>query len=174
MNKVAIFYGPIGGATHRVADKIAEVFGKETVDLINIRGLKAEDVNKYPYVLMGISTVGRDTWQHDHPDNDWDLFRPELEKLDYKNLKFALFGTGDHVRYPYNFVDAIGFYGEKMLAYGANIVGRVPVEEYTFEDSKAVINNEFIGLPIDEHFEAEKTEARIKEWVQKIKHEFGI
>ena len=174
MNKVGIFYAPENGATHRVAKKVADAFGKDLVDLILVRDLKAEDINKYDYVVMGISTVGRDTWEHDHPDNAWDVFRPELEKLDYDKLTFALFGTGDHIRYPHNFVDAIGYYGEKMLNHSAKIIGRVSEEEYVFEDSKAVIDGKFIGLPIDEHYEGEKTEERIKEWVEELKRGFNL
>lgn len=169
MNKVGIFYAPENGATHRVAKKIATEFGEDLVDLVHIQGLKAADVNKYSCVILGISTVGRDTWQHEHPDNAWDVFRPELEYLDYKNLSIALFGTGDHIRYPHNFVDAIGYYGEKMLSYGAKILGQVSPEDYIFEDSKALIDGKFIGLPIDEHYEEEKTEERIKEWVEDLK-----
>jgi len=174
MNKIGIFYGPLNGATHRVAEKVADAFGRDNVDLIHIRECKAEDMDKYDLVVMGVSTIGRDTWEHEHPNNDWDVFRPELEKLNFKNKKFALFGTGDHVRYPHNFVDAIGFYGEKILNQGAKIIGKVPTEGYTFEDSKAVIDGIFVGLPIDEHYEFEKTEPRISEWVEQVKNESEI
>jgi flavodoxin I len=66
----------------------------------------------------------------------------------------------------------MGVLGKEMLSRGANIVGRVPTCEYQFTDSEAVIDGQFIGLPIDEDFESDLTDRRVKEWVERLKMNF--
>ena len=38
----------------------------------------------------------------------WDEMIPEIESLDLKDKKVALFGLGDQIGYPDNFVDGTG------------------------------------------------------------------
>ena len=170
--KVGIFYGPVGGKTESVAKKIQAAFGEDNADIIPVKESTAADIDKYSNVVFGCSTIGKETWDADRPKPDWDMFRPEIEKINYSNKTFALFGLGDHVTYAANFVDAIGFIGKIMLANGAKIVGRVPTCEYQFTDSDAVVDGQFLGLPIDEDFEPELTDRRVKEWVLRLKQQF--
>lgn len=170
--RIGIFYGPTGGATERVAKKIQEAFGTDNADLIAIKDSKAGDIDKYERIIFGCSTIGKDTWQTDKPKPDWDIFRPEIEKINYKNKLFALFGLGNSITYAAVFVDSMGILAKEMLKHGATIVGRVPRCEYTFTDSEALIDGQFIGLPIDEDFEADLTDRRVKEWVEKLKSVF--
>ncbi len=167
--KVGIFYGPTGGKTESVAQRVQEAFGSEMADLIPIKDSKATDLDKYENIVFGCSTIGKETWDADRPKPDWDVFRPEFDKINYEGKTFALFGLGDHVTYASMFIDAVGYIGKILLAKGANIVGRVPTCEYEFTDSEAVIGNEFIGLPIDEDYEPELTNRRINEWVARLK-----
>jgi flavodoxin I len=171
--RIGIFYGPEGGSTERVAKKIYAAFGEDVADLFPIKDSKASDVNKYDYIIFGCSTIGKETWQADRPKPDWDLFRPEIEKINFKGKTFALFGLGDSVTYAAVFVDAMGILGKVMLEHGATIVGRVPTCEYQFTDSEALIEGQFIGLPIDEDFESDLTDRRVKEWVERLKIAFS-
>ncbi len=173
MKKVGIFYGPIGGKTETVAQKLHKVFGEDLADLVPIKQCKAEDLNQYENIILGCSTIGKETWDADRTKDDWDLFRPEIEKINYAGKTFALFGLGDSVKYAANFVDAMGTIAKIMLAKGAKIIGQVPTSNYNFTDSEAVINSEFVGLPIDEEFEAELTEKRIEDWVKVLKMQFA-
>lgn len=170
--RIGIFYGPVGGSTERVAKKIQAAFGEEAADLKPIKDCKAADIDKYEKVIFGCSTIGKDTWQANNPKADWDIFRPEIENINYKGKTFALFGLGDSVTYAAVFVDAMGVLAKEMLSRGANIVGRVPTCEYQFTDSEAVIDGQFIGLPIDEDFESDLTDRRVKEWVERLKMNF--
>jgi flavodoxin I len=174
MNKrVGIFFGPAGGSTERVAKKIQIAFGENIADLIPIRGCKASDIEKYENIIFGCSTIGKETWQADKSKPDWDEFRSELDKINYKGKTFALFGLGDHISYAAMFVDAMGILAKEMMKHNATIVGRVPSCEYEFKESEALIGNEFIGLPIDEDFEADLTDRRIKEWIMRLKMQFA-
>jgi len=172
MKKVGIFYGPTGGSTERIASLIHKEFGTDNADLIPIRLTKSSDVNKYENVIFGCSTIGGETWDSDKSKSDWDTFRPELEKISIDNKIFALFGLGNHLSYPRNFVDAMGAIAKPMLQKNAKIVGKVSKDGYEFTDSEALIDGQFIGLPIDEEFEPDMTESRIKSWVQNLKTSF--
>ncbi|MDD2278975.1 MAG: flavodoxin [Bacteroidales bacterium] len=167
--KVGIFYGPTGGKTEKVAQRVRKAIGEDMADLIPIKNSKAADFDKYENIILGCSTIGKETWDAERSKPDWDLFRPEFDNINYEGKTFALFGLGNHVTYAAMFVNAIGFIGKILLAKGANVVGRVPTCEYTFTDSEAIVGNEFIGLPIDEDFEPELTDRRIKEWVGRLK-----
>ena len=43
---------------------------------------------------------------------------------------------------------------------GAVLVGPVDTEGYEYEESEAVVDGKFIGLPLDEDFEPEMTDER--------------
>ncbi len=168
MKKIGLFYGPTGGSTERVAQKIAKAIGEENVDLISVKDKKAADVDHYENIIFGISTVGKETWDAENPPNDWDLFLPEVEKVDYSEKKVAIFGLGDQVTYDLHFVDAMGILARRIMKKNANIVGQVDTEGYDFRDSEAIFDDKFIGLPVNEDFEPELTEGRIEKWLKDV------
>ena len=172
MKKIGLFYGPLGGSTEKVAKKVAAALGTENVELIPVKNSKANDVNQYENVIFGMSTIGKETWDADKSANDWDIFLPELDKIEYSNKIIAMFGLGDQITYDLHFVDALGLVANKILPKGANIIGRVDTEGYDFRESQALIDGKFIGLPVNEDFEPELTDERINNWVEKIKKEF--
>jgi flavodoxin I len=171
MKKIGLFYGPVGGSTEKVAKKVASAIGDENVDLIPVKDAKASDVEKYENIILGMSTIGKETWESDKPANDWDIFLPELEKIDYSNKKIAMFGLGDQVTYDLHFVDALGIIAEIIVPKGAQIIGSVDTEGYDFRESQALYDGKFIGLPVNEDFEPELTDGRISGWIEKIKPE---
>ena len=62
MSKIAIFYGPVGGAVNRVADKIKEAIGEDKVEMVSVKDASVADLEKYDKIIFGASTVGNDTW----------------------------------------------------------------------------------------------------------------
>ncbi len=171
MNKIGLFFGPIGGSTNRVGKLIAEKIGNEFVDLIPVKEATTETLSKYDNIIFGISTLGRETWDGEHTKNDWDVFMPSLEEFDFSDKKVAIYGLGDSVTYAQFFVDHMGILAQKLLNAKATLIGKVSPEGYSFEDSKALIDGAFIGLPIDEDFEDYLTEERVSAWVEQIKPE---
>jgi flavodoxin I len=172
MKKIGLFYGPLGGSTERVAKKVAAALGIENVDLITAKEAKASDVEKYENVIFGLSTIGTETWESDKSANDWDIFLPEVEKVDYSNKVVAMFGLGDQITYDLHFVDSLGIVAGKILPKGAKIIGKVSPDGYDFRESEAIIDGEFIGLPVNEDFEPELTDERVNNWVDQIKTQF--
>ncbi len=169
MRKIGIFYGPAGGTTEKVAKQVKEAFGNINVDIHPIKDSTAAMVNLYDVVIFGCSTLGSETWDGEQTKNGWNAFRPEIEKIDVNGKVFAFFGTGNHLTYARNFVDAMGILAKMFIEKGAQITGTCNTEEYEFIESEAVIDGKFIGLPIDEEFEPEKTKSRIENWVKELK-----
>ena len=52
---------------------------------------------------------------------------------------------------------------------GANVIGAVATDGYTFDDSESVVDGKFVGLALDEVNEDSKTDERIDNWVAEIK-----
>ncbi len=174
MSKIAIFYGPVGGAVNRVADKIKDAIGEDKVEMVAVKDASAADLEKYDKIIFGASTVGSDTWDSEYSNNDWAKFLPELGKINFAEKAVAIFGLGDHITYAHGFVDHIGLVGKELMKNGAALVGPVDTEGYEFEESEAVVDGKFIGLPIDEDFEPELTDERVAAWLEVLKPDFGF
>ena len=67
----------------------------------------------------------------------------------------------------------MGILFEKFSAKGANIVGAVSTDGYTFDESEAVKDGKFVGLALDADNESDKTEERISNWVEQIRSDFA-
>jgi len=62
----------------------------------------------------------------------------------------------------------------EVISLGGKIIGQVDPGNYEFEDSKAIIDGKFIGLPVNEDYESEFTDKRVQNWVEDIKPKFGF
>lgn len=173
MGKIGIFFGPAKGAVNRVADKVKTALGEEAV-LVHVKNAGIADLAKFDKIIFGISTIGKDTWDSEFSSNDWSRFLPVVEKADFTGKTVAIFGLGDHITYSGNFVDHLGVLGKILLKNNALIVGQVDPADYEFETSEAIFGGQFIGLPLDEDFEPERTGERLGNWLKKIKPEFGL
>ena len=171
MNKIAIFYGPVGGNTENVARKLAKAFGDKKCVLLPVKDATELDLEPYSKIIFGGPTVGTHTWQ-DQKTNDWDQFLVRMKKMDLTGKKCAIFGLGDHIAYAHHFVDDIGVMAERVEQAGGELVGKVPISGYEFEQSKAQDGDVFLGLPIDEDYESNKTDKRISQWVEQLNKEF--
>jgi flavodoxin I len=66
----------------------------------------------------------------------------------------------------------MGLLGKTIKNNGGELFGSVGTEGYTFQDSEAIVEGKFIGLPVDEDFEPELTEERVSSWIGVLKEEF--
>lgn len=169
MSKIAIFFGPVGGAVNRAADKIKDAIGEDKVEMVAVKDATVADLEKFDKIIFGLSTVGKDTWDSEYSNNDWGKFMPEIAKTDYTGKTIAIFGLGDHVTYANSFVDHIGTLGKELVKSGAELVGKVSTEGYEYDESDAVVDGEFMGLPLDEDFEPELSDERISAWIELIR-----
>jgi flavodoxin I len=172
MKKTAIFFGPEKGAVNRVADLISSLIGTGKVDLVPVKNASAADFAKYDQIIFGISTVGKETWDGKPASSDWGKFLPLVSQGDLKGKIVAIFGLGDHITYASSFVDFMGLLARQLMKTEARIVGQVPVDDYEFEESAAIYDGKFIGLPLDEDFEPELTPERVKKWIIQLGKDF--
>ena len=174
MSKIGLFFGPLKGSVNRVAEKVKAALGEQNVEMISVHDASEADLEKYDKIIFGISTVGKETWDSDFSNTDWSKFFPHISKVDYSGKTVAIFGLGDHITYSSYFVNAMGFLAKELLKNGATIVGKVDPETYEFDDSEAILDGMFIGLPIDEDFQPELTDERVANWIKDIKPAFGL
>ena len=104
-DQIAILYGPTGGNTERVAQLIAEKIGTQKCQLIPVKEANESSLNSFSKVIVGGSTIGKHNWSHENPSVDWDEFLPTFRKINFAQKKVAIFGLGDQLAYPNNFVD---------------------------------------------------------------------
>jgi len=174
MSKIAIFFGPLDGAVNRVANKIKKAIGEDKVVMVPVKDATVADLEKYDKIIFGISTVGKETWHSTYSNLDWAEFLPEIAKTTYEGKTLAIFGLGDHITYSLTFVNHIGLLANELMDRGAVLVGKVPIDEYEFDESEAVVDDLFLGLPVDEDFEPELTDERVRKWVEQIRPDFGF
>lgn len=169
MKKIGLFYGVSTVKTSEIAQKIKDAFTGVTVDAIPVEDAWEKEFGSYDFLIVGAST-----WFDGELPTYWDEVLPALSSMDLKGKKVAVFGLGDQVHYPDNFVDGIGILAETFEATGATLVGFTSVDGYTFNYSKAQRDNQFVGLAIDIENQPDKNDERVKNWVNQLTKEFKI
>ena len=168
MEKVGIFYGSSTGNTETAANQIQQELGTDMADVKEVTDASANDLETYSNIIFGASTWGVGDMQ-----DDFDVFLSEIENANLKGKKVAIFGLGDQDTYPDSFVDAIGIIYETLEGKGCEVIGQIAKESYSYDVSKAEINGELVGLPLDEENQGNLTNERIKNWVQQLKGQFN-
>ena len=163
MKTTGIFYGSSGGNTESIAKTIAKKLGVSDNDIYDVYKAKASDLAAYDILLFGSSTWGLGDLQ-----DDWEGFIGEVVKADLTGKKIALFGCGDSSSYPDTFCDAMGKIYQ-AVEDKATVVGFTDTAGYSFDVSEAVVNNQFVGLALDEDNENDLTEDRVNNWIEIIK-----
>ena len=173
MSKTALFYSPEGGNVNRVANKLGEMIGNDKVDIIPVKEVEKEDIDKYNQIILVGSTVGADHWNNETIVDEWPEFFTKIKEISFEKKKVALVGLGNSVLYPEHFADGMAVLYERIKKQNAEILGLVDAKDYDFTDSEAV-NDEgfFCGLAIDEDNEEELTTERLEKWISILKADF--
>ncbi len=164
--KIGLFYGSTTCYTEIIAEKIQAAMASEhSVELFNVKTDPLCKINDYQILIFGIST-----WNYGELQEDWGDIWASLSAIDIKDKIIALYGLGDQDGYSDWFVDAMGMLHDELFPLSPKFVGYVSTQGYDFISSKALINEGrlFVGLPIDEDSQYEKTDQRIEQWCQQI------
>jgi flavodoxin I len=172
MKKVVILYWPKGGNTETVAKKIKDAFGDQA-DLFDLKSFDTNRLLEYDLIITGASTIGAENWEDASNDNEWNRFGVEARAKDLSGKYVAFFGLGDQVRYPNHFVDVLGVFQQEFAKTNAQIIGKWPSSSYRFTDSNGEEDGWFYGLAIDQDNESNKTDERVKTWVDQLKQEIA-
>lgn len=160
MKKTVVVYGSSTGTCEAIANTIASKLG---VEAINVADLTDAVISDNDNLLLGTSTWGAGELQ-----DDWYDGVDVLKGADLSGKTVALFGCGDAESYPDTFCGAMAeIYN--AVKNQANVIGAVPTDGYTFDDSEAVIDGQFVGLALDDVNEDDQTEGRIDAWLETIK-----
>ena len=160
MSNTIVIYGSSTGTCEAIAEKIAQKLGCEA---LNVQELSADVVAQNQNLILGTSTWGAGELQ-----DDWYDGLSVLKNADLSGKTIALFGCGDCSTYSDTFVGGIGELYDGIKQSGAKFIGAVSTDGYTFDESSAVVDGKFIGLPLDDINEDDKTDERINAWVAQI------
>lgn len=164
MVNIGIFYGSTSGSTQDVAEDIAKSLGVDKSNLFDVAKANT-DFSAYELVIFGSSTYGMGDLQ-----DDWESYINDLKGAELNGKKAAIFGLGDSSSYSDTFCDAMGKIYQVLKDKGADIIGFTSTDGYSFDDSEAVVDGQFVGLAIDNDNEPDETPARIANWVEIIKN----
>jgi flavodoxin len=162
---IGIIFGSSMGNTESAAEFLSENLGLEN-ELLNIANCDAAKINSFDKLILGVSTWGTGDLQ-----DDWDAF--DFGGLNLNGKTVAIFGMGDSESYADSFCGAMGRLYDEVGSKGAKIVGSISTDGYKFDESDAVRGGKFVGLALDADNESEKTEPRIKAWIEQIKPYFA-
>ncbi len=177
MAKIGIFFGTDTGNTRKIAKMMAKKIGEEAAKPLNINRASLDQILEYDYLILGSPTLGDGELPGltaGAEDESWEESLPDLAEADLSGKTIAMYGLGDQVGYPDNFVDALGIIYDELSASGATFIGTWPTEGYEFNSSQAVVDDEFVGLVLDQENQSDKHEERIDQWLQSIGGEFGF
>ena len=159
--KTGIFFGSTTGTCEALAGRIATALGVDSTDVHNASELTADLVGQYDRLVLGSSTWGGGDLQ-----DDWFDAIETLKGLNLSGKQVALFACGDASSYGDTFCNALGTLYDELQDTGATFIGTgVSTDDYSYDDSTAVRDGAFVGLPLDEVNEDDKTDERIKNWV---------
>ncbi len=159
--RVTVIYGTDGGNTRSVAEQIASQAGGKVVEISSASNSDFEDCD---LLILGTPTCGYGDLQ-----SDWGNRLGVLAEANLTGRKVALFGLGDQITYADTFADAMGVLYEELMERGVVVIGSTSTEDYDFYSSRAVRDDLFVGLVLDEDIQPDKTEERIATWVASLK-----
>lgn len=178
MARIGLFFASSTGNTRRIAKAIKKRFDDDTMaDALNVNKATPELFASYSHLIIGTSTLGAGALpglSTDCMGGGWEEFLPKIEHLDFSGKTIALFGLGNQDKYPDEFVDAMGILYEFFKARGANFAGAWPADDYDFISSKALVNDELVGLALDQENQKMLTDGRVEQWLKSISPEFGL
>lgn len=160
MKKTLVVFGSSTGNCQSFAEIIAQ---KIKADIIDVSNININKLAEYDNLVLGTSTWGAGEMQ-----DDWYDGIKNLKDADLSGKTVALFGCGDADSYGDTFCGGMREIYDILKDSGANIVGGVDAEEYTFDDSESVIDGKFVGLALDVNEDEDKSEGRIDNWIQSI------
>ncbi|SET15798.1 flavodoxin FldA [Prevotella sp. kh1p2] len=159
--KTLVVYGSTTGTAEDIANRIAQQAGG--ADVVSAADLTAADLTDHDLLILGSSTWGAGDLQ-----DDWFDALPTLTSAPIGGKRVAIFGVGDSAGYPDTFCGSMKALYDAATQAGATVVGAVPTNGYSFDDSEAVVDGKFVGLALDETNESDKTDERIASWLAAI------
>lgn len=170
MANVGIFYASAGGNTTLIAEALKEAFDVEDEDYVLMEDDfdSVEQFEKYDEIFLGTSTWGQGDVHFSWVDA---LFEITSDNVSFEGKKVAFFGAGDSKTHGEHFCSALGKFNQVFSKAGAQVIGFVDKDDYTYTASLAEVGDKLCGLAIDNINEKEKTSERIENWIEQLQSE---
>lgn len=172
MVKVGVFFGTDTGNTRRIAKDITNALGSAiAAKPVNIRNAEVADLLVYDTLIVGTPTYGEGRLPGLSTGNateSWEEFLPKLAGHDFSGKTVAIYGLGNQKGYPTEFADAMFYLYEAFKQCGATLIGAWDTGGYNFKRSKAVVDDRFVGLVLDQENQKDLTSARLEAWLKMV------
>lgn len=166
MEKIGIFYGSNTGKTAAIAEEIEFNLRKDNYEAINVAD-GIDKISEFKNLILLTPTYGVGEVQE-----DWAAVMPQLEKIDFTGKKVAVAGLGNQFAFGESFVGGMRVLYDVVIKNGGEVIGFTSNEGYRYEESNAVIGNQFVGLAIDENNQDDETPERVMNWISELKKSF--
>lgn len=158
MNKIGVFYSSETGKSEFTAQLIKDYL-KDSCEVYKL-DKNVDKIINFNKIIFIIPTYGCGI-----PHEDWLINIDKLNKLDFSNKTIGLIGRGNQQFFPNTFVDGMKPIYDIIIKNNGLVKGFVPIENYRFNQSKSIINNCFIGLPLDEMFMFNEIKEKLSQWI---------
>lgn len=152
---IGIFYGSTTGVTEQVAEKLG--------NLLNAKVFHAGDIEKI--LEFDTAILATSTWGIGDIQDDWIGPLEKLKSLNLSGKKVGIVGVGDQESFSSSFVNGMRELYATVTEANATVVGSTSTDGYSFNESTAIENGNFVGLVIDETNQSNLTDERIEKWV---------
>lgn len=168
--KLKLIFGSDTGNT----DFVVENYLLYLLNAFDLEVTEVHKLNEKDWTDNSLFILGVPTWYDGVLQSDWEDYFDDFKQIDFTGKTIAIFGLGDQIGYDEYFVDGIGILAEVVLKNGGKVIGNWPRDNYSFSESKALINKDyFYGLPLDQDNEDELTLGRLEKWIEQLINEIA-
>ena len=114
------------------------------------------------------------TWDYGDLQEDYIEAWDKLQTVNWSNKSVALVGLGDQVGYGDLYQDSMNTLYETISKLGGTFVGFTSKDGHSFLQSKAIRNDKFVGLAIDEDNQSNLTKERLNTWIEDIRSSWAL
>lgn len=164
--KIGIFYGSTSGNSEAIAEELEFYLKNKDVISHNVAN-GIENIIDFKNIILISPTYGVGELQ-----KDWELAKETLENIDFSDKIVALIGLGNQFAFGESFIGAIRILYDIIIKNNGKIIGFTNTDGYLFKESEAIINDQFVGLALDETNQGNKTPERIEKWLKNVIEEF--
>lgn len=161
IKKIGIFYGSTRGKTEYIATILKNKL-KDNPEIFDVSN-GIEKIKDFDILIFLAPTYGAGQLQE-----DWMRVMDDLKNTDFSNKKVGLIGRGNQGFFAATFIDAIRDLYDIIIENSGEVIGSTSLEGYSFEKSKSVINNKFIGLALDEMFMMDEINEKLDNWIKNL------
>lgn len=167
MKKISVFYGTTTGTTNGVVDEVEFYLRKDDYEVYNVAN-GISNISDFENLILITPTYGVGELQV-----HWNKVVKELESIDFSNKVVGLIGLGNQYAFGESFVGGLRVLYDIVTKNGGKVVGLTSTEGYHYEESEAIIDDKFVGLPLDETNQGDYTPERIEKWIAEVKKSFN-